>query len=162
MQGHLCSHLCVAVPFPMFCCHVCAFVCVYLCQQQALRLQLQLNFVFLVVQELLQLQVLQGGQRAVVLPVDCNLHLPRLKHTQIPALNSGSCRCTNRIINEAIDTIFALTYHHEVYKAAQCDGCTQHLRKKCNSLCLWVTTPLSNKTYTVQTHQCKQPESCLR
>lgn len=37
-------------------------VCVYLSQQQALRLQLQLNSVLLVVQELLQLQVLKSAQ----------------------------------------------------------------------------------------------------
>lgn len=48
---------------------------VYLSQQQALRLQLQLNSVFLVVQELLQLHVLQSAQRAVVLPVNSDLHL---------------------------------------------------------------------------------------
>lgn len=60
---------------------MCVLVCVYLSQQQALRLQLQLNSVFLVIQELFKLHILQSTQRAVVLPVNSNLHLPRLKHT---------------------------------------------------------------------------------
>lgn len=63
-------------------------LCVYLGQQQALGLQLQLNSVLLVVQELFQLHVLQGAQRAVVLPVDGELHLPRLGHRSSSGLPS--------------------------------------------------------------------------
>lgn len=54
-----------------------------LSQQQPLWLQLQLNLVPLVVQELLQLQVLQGTQGAVISPVHGNLHLPRLSTQHI-------------------------------------------------------------------------------
>lgn len=51
----------------------------HLGQQQPLWLQLQLDLVPLVVQELLQLQVLQGAQRAIISPVHGYLHLPGLK-----------------------------------------------------------------------------------
>lgn len=61
--------------------HLFDFVCVCLCicnlsQQQSLRLQLQLNSVFLIIQELFKLHILQSTQRAVVLPVNSDLHLP--------------------------------------------------------------------------------------
>lgn len=49
-----------------------------LCQQQPLRLQFQLDSVSLVVQELLQLEVLESTQGAVISPVNSYLHFPGL------------------------------------------------------------------------------------
>lgn len=76
-------------------------VCVYLSQQQALRLQLQLNSVLLVVQELLQLQVLKSAQRAVVLPVNCDLHLPRLKRRH-PAVSTERKAALNKLFGACV------------------------------------------------------------
>lgn len=102
-QVHVAAHGCLSTsesPFISLFLFCRCVVCVYLSQQQALRLQLQLNSVLLVVQELLQLQVLKSAQRAVVLPVNCDLHLPRLKrrHPAVSterkaALNKLFCAC---------------------------------------------------------------------
>lgn len=60
----------------------------YLSQQQPLWLQFQLDLVSLVVQEILQLQVLQSTQGAIIPPVHSDLHLPGLitKHEHLIAL----------------------------------------------------------------------------
>lgn len=50
----------------------------YLCQEQALRLQIKLDAVPLVIQKLFQLQVLQSAQGAVISPVHGYLQLPGL------------------------------------------------------------------------------------
>lgn len=59
----------------------------YLSQQQPLWLQFQLDLVPLVVQELLQLQVLQSAQGAVIPPVHSDLHLPGLNATHSMDVN---------------------------------------------------------------------------